>query len=150
MTTETARWGGGGGAPEGEGLVDRELTRAVIGAFYAVYSALGFGFLESAYVGAMELELRLAGLAVEREAPIAVLYRGQIVSRYRADLLVERRLILEIKATEVLNPLHRRQLMNYLRATDKELGLLLHFGPAPKFHRMLYTNDRKSCRLPPP
>jgi GxxExxY protein len=119
------------------------LTHLVIGTFFEVHKELGYGFLESVYRRALVLALVDRGLWVEAEAPIPVLFRERPVGDYRADLLVERRLIVEVKAGESLAPSHRAQLLNYLRATAVEVGLLVNFGAKLSFERFLFTNDRK-------
>jgi GxxExxY protein len=121
-------------------LIDAELTRRVIGAFYEVYNALGHGFLESVYSGTLARELTRRGVAIEREVGVDVRYKGEVVGVVRADMLVESRLVLEIKATAALGPADRRQLLNYLRCTGLELGLLLGFGHRAVFQRVIATN----------
>ena len=118
-------------------LIDGELTRIIIGAFFKVYNAMGYGFLESVYSRALYIELRNRDLRVEREVGTIVYYEGQPVGRYRIDLLVEGRVVVEIKAAKVLAPEHRRQLLNCLRCSNLDVGLLLHFGPDPKFYRVI-------------
>jgi GxxExxY protein len=124
-------------------LFEEDLTRSVIGAFFTVYSAMGFGFLEHLYVQALERELRARGHGVAREVGITVRYEGDILGQQRLDMVVDGKLVVEVKATELLHASARRQVINYLRCTNLELGLLLHFGPAPKFYRLIFTNDRK-------
>jgi GxxExxY protein len=124
-------------------LLDDELTGNVIGGFYAVYNTLGYGFRESVYSRALALELRSRGLRVDLEVAAAVYYKGQVVGRCRIDQLVENRVALEIKATRALVPSDRSQLLNCLRSSDLELGLLLHFGPRPAFHRVIAENRFK-------
>ena len=116
----------------------------MIGAFYEVYNALGHGFLESVYAAAMGRELRRRGLIVEREVHVVVRYKGDPVGHFRADMLVASRLVVELKATASTVPADRRQLLNYLRATDLELGLLLSFGHRPTFCRVIATNHAES------
>jgi GxxExxY protein len=111
--------------------------------FFDVYNDLGVGFLESVYRRAMHFALRDAGLVAEEEVPIEVRLRGRVLGCFRADLLVERSVILELKAARNVEQLHERQLLNYLRATDVEVGLLLNFGPRPSFRRLAFRNDRK-------
>ena len=118
-------------------LIEEELTRKIIGAFFEVYNALGFGFLESIYKRALEIALRRRGLLVEREFPIEVFFGGESVGFHRIDLLVERRVIVEVKATHKLAYGDRLQLMNYVTAMNQEVGLLLHFGPRPDIKRVL-------------
>lgn len=102
-----------------------------------MYNALGFGFLESIYKRALVIALRKSGLLVEREFPIEVFYEGESVGFHRVDLLVERRVIVEVKATHKLAYADRLQLMNYVTAMNLEVGLLLHFGPRPEIKRVL-------------
>jgi GxxExxY protein len=124
-------------------LIERELTRSVIGAFYTVYNALGFGFLERLYASALERELRVRGHWVGREVAVNVRYEGDVLGQQRLDMVVDGKLVVEVKSTELLHPSARRQLLNYLRSTSLEVGLLLHFGPQPKFVRVIHTADRK-------
>jgi GxxExxY protein len=128
---------------ERRGLKHEELTRKIIGVFYEVYNELGQGFLESVYEGAMEIALAEAGLRVERQVPVPVWFRGRQVGDFKADLLVEGLVILELKAARAFDPSHEAQLLNYLRATEIEVGLLLNFGPKPEFKRFAYDNERK-------
>jgi GxxExxY protein len=120
-------------------LLQESVTREVIGAFYAVYNGLGFGFLEAVYANALELELTGRGRAVDRELPIDVRYRGASVGFYRADLVVDKVVLIEIKSTKVLDPHTRQQTLNYLRGTNLEVALILHFGPKPHFERLIST-----------
>lgn len=113
------------------------MSGGIIRCFYRVYDSLGYGFLESVYRRAMAHELHEQGLAAQIEAPVEVRYRGTPVGHYRLDLLVERRVAVEVKATELLAPTAKRQLHNYLRASMLDVGLLLHFAPAPKFYRVV-------------
>jgi len=107
-----------------------------------VYNTLGYGFRESVYSRALTIELRRRGLRVEREVPATVYYDGEVVGRFRIDHLVEGRLVLEIKAGRSLVPADRDQLLNALKSTNQELGLLLHFGPKPAFCRVISENWR--------
>src|SRR5688572_6776534 len=125
-------------------LLHSRLTNRVIKSFYCVYDALGFGFLESVYCNALAHEFTKAGLRFEREVVMDVWYDGVLVGHFRADFLVEGTIILEIKAGQATTDADRKQVMNYLRGTSTELGLLLHFGPKPIVQRLLYTNDRKA------
>ncbi len=124
-------------------MIDEELTGRIIKIFYAVYNALGYGFIESVYHNAIILELVSKGIAVETEKPIAVYYGKNVVGTFSADLVVEGKVILELKAKETLNTAHEAQLVNYLRATDVELGLLLNFGKKPEFKRKYFSNEKK-------
>lgn len=129
------------------GLLFEDLTRSVIGAFYRVYSRLGYGLLENAYVGALHVELTRLGLDVRREVPIDAMYEGVAVGHYRIDLLINGVLIVEVKAASSMTENDERQLRNYLRCSDREVGLLFNFGPVPRFRRFVYSNDRKRYEL---
>jgi len=118
-------------------ILEMDLSYLIVQAFYEVYNELGFGFLEALYVRAMEIAMKRRGLVVEREHQILVFFQGQQIGLHRLDLLVERRIVLEIKSTERLAEGSKRQLRNYLTAMNQELGILLHFGPKPEFHRVL-------------
>ena len=125
------------------GLLHQELTDEIIHWYYQVYNGLGYGFLEKVYKNALYLELVDAGLYCETEKPINVYYKGNLVGLYYADIVVEDKVILELKATEHICKEHECQLTNYLRATEYEVGLLLNFGKIPELKRVLFTNDRK-------
>ena len=114
-------------------------TGEIIGAFYSVYNELRYGFLESVYAGALEVEFQARELPYVRELPLDVRYKGRIVGTYRADFFVGGNVIVEVKATRQLADAARRQLLHYLRATDQEIGLLLHFGPKAEFQRMVHS-----------
>lgn len=122
-----------------------ELSRSIIGAFYAVYNKLGFGFLEVIYASALEGELVERGHRVVREFNVRVLYDGRELGHHRLDMVVDDTVVLEIKSTPVLAPHARRQLHNYLRATNLEVGLLLHFGLDPKVYRTFVPHRGSSC-----
>lgn len=124
-------------------LKDADLTARAIGAFYMVYDDLGYGFLENVYCSALAIELGNQHLAFTREAPVDVMYRGAKVGHYRSDFIIENRLVIEVKASKALCDEHFRQVLNYLRATNLELALLLHFGPKPFFRRLIFDNHRK-------
>jgi GxxExxY protein len=117
-------------------LVEEQLTHSVIGAFYDVYNALGYGFLEQVYTSALERELRSRGHVVGREVYVPVIYKGDEISRQRIDMIIDQRLVVEAKATQELHKSAKRQVYNYLRATRLQVGLLLHFGPEPCFYRL--------------
>ncbi len=129
-------------------IEEEELTGRIIKVFYKVYNALGYGFIESVYHNAMILELGREGLIVETEKPISVFYDGRIVGSFSADLVVENRVILELKAREKLVEAHEVQLVNYLRATEIEIGLLLNFGKTPEFKRKFFSNKNKALDGP--
>ncbi len=130
-------------------LKEGETTGAIVGAFYAVYNGLGYGFMESLYMAALERELRDRGHGVGREVYVPVKYRGVELGRQRLDMVVDEKVVVEAKATEILHPNASRQLFAYLRATRLEVGLLLHFGPRPRFHRVvcLNTTDPNKPRI---
>ena len=119
------------------------LTQKIIGVYYDVYNELGTGFLESVYQKSLALALESAGLTVCSRIDIPVWFRGHQVGRFEGDLLVEKCVLLELKAARALDSTHQAQLLNYLRATDIEVGLLLNFGPKPEFKRVAYDNSRK-------
>jgi GxxExxY protein len=129
------------------GFKHRELTEKIIGVFYDVYNELGHGFLESVYEEAMAIALGQAGIQVERQVPLKVIFRGMVVGDFRADVIVEGAVILELKAASGIDPAHEAQLLNYLRATEIEVGLLLNFGPRPQFKRLAFENSRKQIRV---
>jgi GxxExxY protein len=121
----------------------KELTDAVICCFYNVYNILGYGFLEKVYENSMLIELNKLGIDASPQYPISVYYKEHVVGEYFADILVDKFLILEIKAVRNLLPEHEAQLLNYLKATYIEVGLLLNFGPKPEFMRKAFDNARK-------
>jgi GxxExxY protein len=124
-----------------------ELTEEIIGGFFAVYNALGYGFLEKVYANALKLELERRNLKVFQEHPIIVRYLGQEIGQYYADIIVNNLVIIEIKATKTLVQEHEAQLLNYLKATPYEVGLLLNFGPKPEQKRRSFDNNRKEWWL---
>jgi GxxExxY protein len=123
------------------GLIEESLTQSVIGAFFEVYNTIGYGFLEHLYCMALERELMERDHAVAREVSVAVTYKGHHLGTQRIDMIVDDRLIVETKATAQLPPFAQRQLFNYLKATRLEVGLLLHFGPTPRFYRQVARNN---------
>lgn len=128
---------------ESDVVVPQELIDVILKQFYRIYNDLGYGFLERVYQNALYFALVEQGLKCETEKPIKVYHDGHVVGDYRADLLVENCVILELKACEELNPAHEAQLINYLRATEIEVGYLLNFGKKAKFSRKVYSNNRK-------
>ena len=124
-------------------ILHKELTNKIIKSFYKVYNSLGFGFLEKVYENAFYIELGTSGLKAEKQKPIKVYYENLIVGEYFADIVVEGIIIIELKAVEFLVEEHELQLINYLKATDMEIGLLLNFGKKPEIRRKIFTNDRK-------
>ena len=125
-------------------MLYEELTSKIIGAFYTVYNTLGHGFLEKVYENALAIELRKQGMKAEQQRRIDAFYDGQRVGEYFADIVVDGCVVLELKAAEVIAAEHEAQLINYLKATEMEVGLLLNFGLKPQFVRKILTNDRKS------
>jgi GxxExxY protein len=121
----------------------RDLTEKIIMAFYNVYNALGYGFLEKVYENALMIELKRIGLSVKAQWPIHVYYAEKIVGEYFSDILVEDSIIVEIKAVKALSSEHEAQLLNYLKATQIEVGLLVNFGPKPEITRKVFDNSRK-------
>ena len=128
---------------EHDDLISKELIDVILTQFYRVYNDLGYGFLERVYQNALYFALTNEGLKCEVEKPIKVYHDGHVVGDYRADLLVEDCVILELKACEDINPAHEAQLINYLKATEIEVGYLLNFGKKAKFSRKVYSNNRK-------
>jgi len=124
-------------------MLHSEITDKIINSFYKVHNTLGYGFLEKVYENALVIELKRADMNVSQQQNIKVFYENQIVGDYYADLIVNDRIILEIKAAENLRADNKAQLINYLKATDKEIGLLLNFGKSAEFKRVIFTNDRK-------
>jgi GxxExxY protein len=125
-------------------LFQERLTHSLIGAFFEVYNNLGFGFLEHVYVMAMERELLARGHQVGREVCVRVMYKGDELGTQRIDMIVDERLVVETKASARLHESAARQLYNYLRATNLEVGLLLHFGTKASFHREICRNTRSN------
>jgi GxxExxY protein len=123
-----------------------DLTERIIAVFYLVYNELGYGFLESVYQGAMCVALEEAGLTVETEVPISVYFHGRIVGIFRADLVVNGAVLLELKSLEALVRQHESQALHYLRSTELEVALLMNFGPVPKFKRFVLDNRNKKLK----
>ena len=119
------------------------ITGKIIKAFYTVYNQLGYGFSEKVYENAMVIELKRMGLNVQQQPPIVIHYREQVVGEYFADLIMEEKVIVELKAVKEILPVHEAQLLNYLKATTYEVGLLLNFGPSATRQRKIYDNDKK-------
>ncbi|MFZ9942522.1 MAG: GxxExxY protein [Bacteroidia bacterium] len=125
-------------------LLFERLTSQVIKSYFDVFNTLGHGFLERVYENALCLELDTKGISYQRQKAIEVYYRGNKVGYYVADIIVENELIIEVKAAETLREEHECQLINYLRATNLECGLLMNFGKKPEFRRKIFTNEHKS------
>lgn len=121
----------------------QELTKSIIGIYYNVYNELGYGFLEKVYHRAMIIELNKNGYEVEHQKKIEVFYKNEVVGIYIPDLIINKSVILELKCVEYLIEAHENQLINYLKATDCEVGLVLNFGKDPQFKRKIFTNELK-------
>ncbi|MCK4907242.1 MAG: GxxExxY protein [Spirochaetes bacterium] len=121
-------------------LLNTSLTESIIKSFYCVYNTLGFGFLEKVYENSMIIELNKAGLDTLQQGKIIVEYENKVVGNYFADIIVNRKIILELKAAESIKKEHEIQLLNYLKATKFEIGLLFNFGKKPEFKRFIYSN----------
>ena len=129
-------------------LKHSDITEQVIGAYYDVYNDLGHGFLERVYQNAMYFELLDRGLKVEAQKKVNVYRNGRLIGAYYADLLVNDTVIIELKAAATLTEAHEKQLVNYLKATKMEVGLLINFGLEPKFERKTWSNERKKHLQP--
>lgn len=123
-----------------------ELSEVIIGVFYEVYNELGYGFLESVYRNSLQLALLAKGLRVETEVAVPVFFRGKNVGDFRADMVINGCLLLELKTAEAISIAHEAQLLNYLRATNLEVGLILNFGPKAQVRRLAYDNTRKQLK----
>ena len=124
-------------------ILHKELTGSILKLFYEVYNELGYGFLEKVYQKALYNELKNNGFDVESQKQIKVYYKNVEVGEYYADLIVNDKVILELKATESITEAHEFQLLNYLKSTNIEVGLLLNFGKKPEFCRKVFQNYRK-------
>lgn len=120
-----------------DGLFESAITERVIGAFHAVHGALGFGYVESVYQRALAIEIGKRGLGVRSHCPVDVTYDGVVVGAFRADLVVESRVVVQLASARTLAPEHELRLLNYLRATKLEVGVLLHFGPTAAYRRLV-------------
>jgi GxxExxY protein len=120
-----------------------DVTDKVLKAFFKVYNTLGYGFAERVYENALAIELKKSGLQVEKQKDITVYYEGELVGDYVADIVVNGIVMLELKAVRTLTEDHEAQLLNYLKATPVEVGLLLNFGAKPEHRRKIFDNDRK-------
>ena len=132
--------------PQDGALKHGELTQKIIGVFFEVYNELGHGFLESVYEKSFSFALTASGLHVLTKIEVPVWFRGRQVGDFEADMLVERRILIELKAGRALDSAHEAQLLNYLRATEIEVGILFGFGLRPEFKRLAYDNQRKRHR----
>lgn len=125
----------------------KEITDKILKGFYEVYNELGDGFLESVYENALYIVLSGYGLTVERQKNISVIFRGDVIGDFKADLIINGNIIIELKAVRALDPAHEAQLINYLKATNIEVGLLLNFGRKPEFKRFIFNNKREEQYL---
>lgn len=125
----------------------QELTKSIIGIYYDVYNELGYGFLEKVYHNAMIIELKKRGFEIDNQKKLNVLYKNEIVGEYIPDIIVNNKVILEFKTVEYLLEIHENQLLNYLKATDCEVGIILNFGKDPQFLRKIFTNDLKKNKF---
>jgi GxxExxY protein len=126
----------------GLALMHGAVTREIIGAFFDVYNELGHGFVEAVYQRAMPLVLAERGLRSEVERPLTIQFRGMVIGEFRADLIVEGKIVVECKVATKILPAHEAQLLNYLKATGLEVGLILNFGSQPSVRRMLLSPER--------
>jgi GxxExxY protein len=126
-----------------QGFRQVEITRQIVGVFFEVYGELGYGFLESVYRAAMSIALREKGLRVDTEVELQASFRGRTVGTFRADVLVENLVVVELKAARGIDQAHISQGLNYLRCTSIETGLILNFGPPPHIRRLAFANERK-------
>ena len=129
-------------------MFHEEITSDIINAFYKVYNTLGYGFLEKVYENALAMELAERGHIVKQQLPIQVFYNDKVVGEYFADMLVDDKVILELKTAESIAKEHEAQLLNYLKATEIEIGLLLNFGKEPHFKRKIFSNQEESRTYP--
>lgn len=130
-----------------EEYIHKEMSAKIIRCFYNVYNALGYGFLENVYLNALKFDLENVGFVVEKQKPIKVYYQDKLVGEYFADLVVENTIILELKSAEKLCKEHEAQLLNYLKATKYELGLLLNFGKSAEIKRKIYSKRLHSDKF---
>ena len=128
-------------------MLHQDLTNKIIGAYYKVYNSLGYGFLEKVYENSLKIELQKLNLNVDQQNNIKVVYEGFEVGDYYADLIVEDLVIIELKAAEAICEQHEAQLLNYLKATEIEVGLLLNFGKEAKFVRKVFSNSNKKSAM---
>jgi GxxExxY protein len=126
------------------GMLHEEITERIIGVFYEVYNELGYGFLERICQTAMVMALTQSGLSVVQKAPFQVWFRGVPIGEFVPDLIVERRVLVELKSASMMHPWDDAQVLNYLRVSSLEVALLMNFGPKPEYRRRILTNDRKT------
>ncbi len=124
-----------------------DLCHQIVGVFYSVYNELGYGFLEAVYEEALAIGLTEAGLCIAQQVPTPIWFRNRNIGEYKADVIVNNDVLLELKAARMLDSSHEAQILNYLRATHIEVGLLLNFGPKPHFKRFVFENSKKGIRV---
>lgn len=124
-------------------LLHSDTTDAIIQSFYHVYNTLGYGFLEKVYENSLRIALAKAGHAVRQQLPIEVFFEGEAAGQYFADLLIDDKVVIELKAAQAISSGHEAQLLNYLKATEFEVGLLLNFGPKAEFRRKVFSNQSR-------
>ena len=127
-------------------LLHNEITEKIIKCYYKVYNTLGYGFLEKVYENAFALELQQNGLDVKCQFPIKVYYESKIVGEYYADIIVNNLILIELKASAFLLEEHECQIINYLKATEIELGLLFNFGKEAEYKRKVFMNKYKKLK----
>jgi GxxExxY protein len=133
---------------DSRGLKHGELTEKLIGIFFAIHNEIGHGFLECVYEQAFSVVLAESGIFLERQIAVPVWFHGKQIGEFRADLLVDRKVLVELKTGRDIEPAWEKQLLNYLRATDIEVGLLFNFGPNAQFRRYVFENEKKNPRNP--
>ncbi len=131
---------------DNRGLLHKALTEQLIGIFYDVYNELGHGFIESVYEEALSISLSEHQIPFQRQIPIPVFFHGRQIGDFRADLLIENKVLIELKAGRGIDLSWEKQVLNYLRGTAIEVGLLFNFGPEPQFRRCAFANERKEIR----
>ena len=124
-----------------------DLCHEIVGVFYSVYNELGHGFLEAVYEEALSMAFAEAGFSVARQVPTPIWFRGKTIGQYKADFILNGVVLIELKAVETIDRAHLAQILNYLRATEVEVGLILNFGPKPQFKRFVFENSRKGIRV---
>lgn len=127
-----------------DSLIHSEITGNIIKSFFKVYNAFGYGFLEKVYENAMLLELKALGIDVEAQKPIKVFYEGVSIGEYFADIIVSNKVILEIKTSAGIDKAHEAQLLNYLKASEIEVGLVLKFGQTAQYKRQVFSNQTRN------
>lgn len=133
---------------DSRGLKHGELTEKLIGIFFAIHNELGHGFLECVYEQAFSVLLAEKGVFFERQIAVPVWFHEKQIGEFRADLLVDRKILVELKTGRDIEPAWEKQLLNYLRATNIEVGLLFNFGPNAQFRRYVFENEKKNPRNP--